>query len=472
VGFWGWFRRTKLVFLLALALSVPFSETAHAGKKKRFEPPLLFGVDAPMVEPKIETDPRLPVGAAITTRSRPRASLPACSPRAPVCVHPTSAALEPVTVLGALAALENAYERLVGALALPPPLSDDGRGGSDALDLYLSLPDTTTRPFDRVEVVAEDRAFGGFDSAPGYCLAAADPGVLVERAATLCVAEAIALRLDPGETPHLRRAFATELWWITGTPTSFDFEAVDAAQRAPHRALAERELGPRSEGSAILFDYLERSLGTGPPGALSTALFSASAQETPADSAVWHDEPDVFDVLRHTFDESEHRMAEVLGDLAVARAFGGDRDDGEHPLGLEWAGTFGAPRFDWVVPWSGLPKRVRLTPVEPTGMAAVFLDLAGMPPAATLGFQAEWEPPAEFRWQLVKIDADGNEMGRIDVPFQERQTSAEARIVDLKGARAVVAVGAHLERVDLEHPFDPDVAPFEPHAALVYFVAL
>jgi hypothetical protein len=36
----------------------------------------------------------------------------------------------------------------------------------------------------------------------------------------------------------------------------------------------------------------------------------------------------------------------------------------------------------------------------------------------------------------------------------------------------VLVVGAHLERVDLDHPFDPDVAPFEPHSALVYLVAM
>jgi hypothetical protein len=280
------------------------------------------------------------------------------------------------------------------------------------------------------------------------------------------------LRLDPGETPHLRRAFATELWWLVGARTNFDFEAVDAVQRAPWRALGERELSPRSEGSAIFFDYLESSLGAGSPGTLSAALLSASAQVTPSEAATWHNEPDAFDVLRHTLDESEHRVAELLGDLAIARAFAGDRDDGQHSLSLAWAGTFGAPSFDWVIPFTKLPKRVRLTPVEPTGAAFVWLDLDRVPGATTLAFQAEWEPPAEFRWQLVKIDADGNEMGRLDVPFQERQTNVEARVVDLSGARAVLVVGAHLERVDLDHPFDPDVAPFEPHSALVYLVAM
>jgi hypothetical protein len=125
-----------------------------------------------------------------------------------------------------------------------------------------------------------------------------------------------------------------------------------------------------------------------------------------------------------------------------------------------------------VIPFSKLPKRVRLTPVEPTGAAFVLLELEGEQAGKTLAFQAEWEPPAEFRFELVKLDADGNELGRIEVPFQERERKVEARIVDLAGVRQVLVVGTHLERVDMEHPFDPDVAPFEPHAALVYLVEL
>ncbi len=467
----GWFRRPALLALVAFFVAVPLASTANAVNKRRFEPGLLFGGPTPLPERHVEIDPRLPVGAEIVARARPDAEQPACSFRAPVCVHRT-AGVDPRAALDALDGLERAYEKLVFALALPAPLGDGGRGGSDALDLYLVPSDRTTRTFERVRVFADARRFGGFDAAPGFCIASAETGALAERAATLCVGEAIALALDPAETPHTRRAFATELWWLTGAPTSIDFEAVNAVQDQPVRALAERELSVRSEGSAMFFDFLELSLGVGSPGTLSAALLSASGQVTPPESAVWHNEPDAFDVLLHSFGENEHQMAEMLGNLAVARAFGGDRDDGQHPLALAWAGEFGSPRFDWVLQFSKLPKHVRLSPVEPTGAAFVWLTLDAPTASKTLAFQARWEPPAEFRWQLVKIDADGNELGRIDVPFQERQTTAEARIVDLTGARAVLVVGAHLERVDVEHPFDPDVAPFEPHSALVYLVAM
>jgi hypothetical protein len=150
----------------------------------------------------------------------------------------------------------------------------------------------------------------------------------------------------------------------------------------------------------------------------------------------------------------------------------GSRDDGLHLAPLAWSGAFGAPSFDWVLPFSSLPRRVRLTPVEPTGAALVWVDLTGAPAGAPLGFQAEWEPPAQFQWVLVRVGADGRELGRLEVPFQQKETSVEARLVDLGDAKGVLIAGAHLEEVDGDHPFDPDVAPFEPHGAMVYVVEL
>jgi hypothetical protein len=377
----------------------------------------------------------------------------------------------PEAMLGALDALERAFDRVVTALELPAPLGDDGRGGSDAFDLYLLPSDETTPSYERVHVYADGLGLGGFDRASGFCTARADAPPLVERAATLCLGEAVALRLDPAETPDVRRAFATELWWLVGQPTNFDFEAIDRVERRPREAIAARELSATSEGHALFLDYLGTRLGTGGPADFATALFAASAQTTPATSADWHNEPDWFDVLRHTLPPGEAAMADLLGDFTVARAFLGEREDGRHLPALAWSGAFGTPSFDWTIPFSTLPRRVMLTPIEPTGAAFVSLDLRGAPAGLTLGFQANWEPPAEFQWELVVVGANG-EMSRLRVPFQERETSSEARLVNVHDARAIVVAGTQLERVDADHPFDPDVAPFEPHAASVYLVEL
>lgn len=448
---------------------------AHAGP--RSEPPLLLGGKATTPErPPVFSDPRLPTGSEFGTSERPErgelvAEPPACSTNGFVCVH-RAPGVTGTMALDALDALERAYERLVFALRLPAPLADGGRGGSDALDWYLQAPDDVSASYERVTVHADPRRLGGFDGAAGFCRAFADAGALLDRAATLCVGEAIALALDPGETPFLRRAFATELWWITGSPTSFDFEAIDRVQSRPDLAIASSELDSNAEGSALFFEYLESARSIGSPGAFSAALFSASAQSTPASADRYVNEPDAFDVLMHTLDENQKNMAELLGNFSVARAFAGEREDGAHLPGVAWAGAFGKPSFEWFFPLSSLPRRVKVGPIEPTGSAMIWVTLDRVEAGASVGVQATWEPPAEFQWHLVRIGADGSELGRVAIPFQERAREAEGRIVELGGAAALLVIGTHLERVDPEHPFDPDVAPFEPHSATVYLAKL
>jgi hypothetical protein len=419
----------------------------------------------------VETDPRLPTGARILAEPRPSSGERACSVREPVCVHGSSR-IAPAVALAALAALEHAYAGLVRGLELPAPLGDFDRGGGPELDLYLEPPDRVTPGFERVRVFPDAARPESFARASAFCAALADDDAwLLARAATLCVGESIAHRLDAAETPDVRRAFATELWWQIGLPTSFDFEAVSRVQSLPTAPIAERERTAASEGRAIFLEYLEAKLGTGEPGELSAALLSASAQTTAPDALAWQNEPDWFDVVRHTVGDSEPKMANLLGDFAVARAFLGEREDGHHLPSLAWTGAYGTARFDWTLPFKTLPRRVRLTPVEPTGAVLVWLDLAGAPQGFNLGMRAEWEPPAEFQWLLVTVGKTG-ELTRLEVPFQERETLAEARLVNIHDARGVLAIGTHLERVDGDHPFDPDVAPFEPHGALVYFVEL
>jgi hypothetical protein len=461
---------------LACVASVAAFAVLRGVSAQPAQPPLLLGGPPQREERTVTTDPRLPVGPRFTAAVRPGSDGRACSDRFPLCVHAATDAVSGSSVLGALASLELSFERLVLALRLPAPLGDHGEGGSDALDLYLLSPDAESPAYERVHVALSATPAGasaaGFDRAAAFCTAMADGAALLDRASTLCLGEAIALRLDPAETPHARRGFATALWWTVAPPTSADFEAIHAVQLAPERALALSELGPTSEGSAVLFTYLDQKLGVGDPGALAASLFSASAQRLEPNAASWQNEPDTFDVLRHTLEESRPRVASLLGDLAAARGVVGGRDEGAALAGLGWSGSFGAPSFDWVLPFASLPRRVRLTPVEPTGAALVWVDLTGAPPGVPLGFQAEWEPPAQFQWVLVRIGADGRELGRVEVPFQQKETSVEARLVDMGDAKGVLIAGAHLEEVDGDHPFDPDIAPFEPHGAMVYVVEL
>jgi hypothetical protein len=413
----------------------------------------------------VAIDPRLPTGARIEIPSRPSGKTPICSRLRPLCVHAEEAQASQAAL--ALAALELAYDRLVLTLGLPPPHADGALGGSDALDAYLSPPST------ELEVDAARLEPGPFSEASAFCRIPTSDPFLLERNATLCVAEAIAFGLDSSETPHLRRGFATWLWWAVGLPGAVDAEAIDEVQAHPERPIAERERSRSSEGSALFFEYLETLRSAGAPGELSAALLSASVSPSTPRELSYLNEPDVFDVLRHSLDEDAARFAALMVDFSIARAFVGERDDGLHLPALGWSGAFGRVRFDWLVKFSTLPRRVLVSPaVDSTGSVLLWLDLDEVGLGAALGFRAEWEPPVSFQWQLVRIGPDGDELGRIDIPYQLRSREAEGRVRNLDGARAVLIVGTNLEGIDLDHPFDPDVAPFEPHSATVYLARL
>jgi hypothetical protein len=442
--------------------------SAFGSKAPRRDPPLLFGGGPRAPHAPVLIDPELPTGPAFPSEvERPPGTAALCSTRTPVCVQEPSTIPE-ASARAALAALESAYERVVGALRLPEPAADGGLGGNDSLDLYLDPAQTDV-------VVARDApSLGLFDSASAFCLAPALSGALLERAATLCVGEALSFRLDAGESPSLRRAYATELWWLTGVITSLDVQAVDDVASHPERALFARNELTQDNGAALFFDFLERARSVDASGTLSTTLLAVAANQTRAGSLTWNNEPDLYDVLRHGFDEDTVEMADLIADFGTARAFLGDRDDGLHPPFTSWAGSFARARYDWLVPFSSLPRRVRSSrAIDPTGAELIWLTIDQVPPAdLVLGFQAEWEAPVAFEWRLISIDAQGRELGRVELPFQEQARSAEGRVVNLDGVRAVLAIGVNMGGVDASHPHDPDLDPFEPHACTVYFAKL
>jgi hypothetical protein len=431
---------------------------------------VLLGGASPSRKAPVALDPWLPTGARVFAGpSRPAEApeVPACSWKRPVCVHGARAVGQD-EALAALSALENAYEALILTLGLPAPISDWGRGGSDALDLYLG--DSAGAP---VEVGLDAPEPTSVDQASGFCMARPGSGTSWDRIAALCVAEASALRLDASASPHARRGFAAHLWRVVGRPESADWRTIDEFQSHPELAVASRDRTLRSEGAGLLLDFLQARLSAAFPGLLATSLIALGASKTAPDSARWDNEPDVFDVLRQSLEEKPRRMADLLGDFTVARAFAGNRDDGTHLPSLGWAGSFARPRFDWVIRLSSLPRRVAsLHPIEPTGAMYVWLQLDRPSDDLTLGFQAEWEAPVAFSWVLVRLDAQGRELSRVYAPVPQRGTKTDQRMVDFKGTAAVLVAGTNVGGVDPTHPFDPDVAPFEGHGCTVYLTAL
>lgn len=461
-------RKIARVVRGAAALVLLALPTSSQAARQVYDAPLLLGGGKPPRRAPVELDPWLPTGAPVYDGVERPASPqpPACSLQYPVCVH-TQAGVHATTPLLALQALERAYERLVLVLDLPRPLSDYEAGGTADFDLYLE-PNAPSP----LRVGHDPPAPGYWDRASAFCVVSDAPGEELERAATLCLAEAIALGVDAAATPEVRRAYATHVWWTVGSPTNRDWLILDNAQAHPERSLVGLDVTATTTG--MFFEYVDVLASALGPTGLSTAFLSAASGKTAPSSLRWDNEPDVLDVLRHTLDERTGRVAALFGDLAVRRAFLGSRDEGSHWPWLAWAGDFGRVRFDWVLPWSSLPRRVLATrPLEPTGSVYFYVPLDGPLKAAdTLGFRAEWEGPSSFVWSLVRVGADGAELSRLDVPFQERGSSAEQRLTSLEGAAAVIVVGTNLGGVDLAHPYDPDIAPYEPAGCTVYLARL
>ncbi|MES1186316.1 MAG: hypothetical protein ABUL60_21065 [Myxococcales bacterium] len=463
----SWQERFGASLVASVVLST-LSWHANAKPPKR-DPPLLFGGPVSRPKAKLPLDPRLPTGEPLPAiQPRPRAVASLCSFLRPVCVHATTATQQAM-LPEALQAFEGAYERVVLSLGLPAPLGDADAGGTDALDWYLGAAP------DELSAVSEALLPGRMDAAPVFCRSGAASGALLQRQASLCVGEALASTLDAGESPGARHAFALELWWITGSKTSLDVQAVDDAQRNPAGALAVD--GEPSAGAvgrfALLLETLETTRSAASPAVLSASMLSAAANRTPPAAAAFDDEPDVFDVLRHSLDEELPRYADLMVDFALRRALAGDRDDGTRLPSLAFAGSFARPHFDWVIPFSTLPRRVLSgTPIAPGGAELIWLELDDAPIGAAIGFRAEWEAPVAFQWRLLVIDRAGRDVRRIDVTFKERGLDADARVLRLDGAKAIVIAGVNLGGVDLSYPFDPDIRPFEPSACTVYLVSM
>jgi len=409
-------------------------------------------------------DPLIPTGGSFDVGRRPSAAdePAACSLRAPACVHRARGVPE-ATVIAWLSGLERAFDRLTGVLGLPTPLPDDGRGGGPALDLYLVPGASDVRTEVDVWEVPALR-----DAASAFCVAGAD-GRGVERASSLCVAEAIALRLDASETPFSRRALASELWYATATPTTADAEALDDYQAHPELATVARERSRYAEGSALFLDFLDGAKGAREPASMSLATFSlASGARSTGDFRLTN-EPDTLDVLRTNFGATPTEFARLLGDFTTRRAFVGSRDAEDYFPAFRFSSDFGRVRFEWSVPFSSLPRTLApARPIDPTGTTYLWVSLDGAPPGATLFFGADWEPPVAFKWTLTLVGGNGRVVRTVEVPFLERGTHVERTMTELGGGAGVLVSGINMGGLGPTYPFDPDFEPYEPHSYVVY----
>ena len=74
-------------------------------------------------------------------------------------------------------------------------------------------------------------------------------------------------------------------------------------------------------------------------------------------------------------------------------------------------------------------------------------------------FIAEWEESFVFQWCLVRVDAQGREIGRSDVGGVFGKNLVQLTINDLGEAAGLLIVGTSLGQDDRSKPYDPDLGP-------------
>jgi hypothetical protein len=398
----------------------------------------------------------------------PPEALRLCSFDLPVCVHAASAADGPAA-LETLQEAERALRALRAQALLPWPISDGDQGGTGALDLYLrplggahyriGIDIPSSFPVDRAP------AFGVIERTlrPGCALATA-----VHRV----VATAMLAAIDAGESPTTFASSAVYYAMLSSRCGGEVIEGVDRDQAHPERCPLPPIALDDPKASPLLPWLLDESFGAGTPGSLLTGLWYGAQQSTPPVSPRFQNRPDFIEVLARLAKAREKKLHDILIDLAITRAFLGDRSDGEHLGESAFLGAAGRPRFDASWPVTSLPRRIAFTPLEPLGAVYLWVDLAGARPGQKLGFQATWEYPTSLRWAIVRVDADGHEAGRILPLWQRGVFTVEQEIIDLDRSAGLLLVGVNGGQADLDVLASTDETPYEPHGGTVYLAPI
>jgi hypothetical protein len=415
-----------------------------------------------------------PSGPVITRWERPdlgAGELRACSFRRPLCVHGTRAT-PPHVVLATLAAGERAWGVLTGALRLPAP---DGDPGTGAFDVYLvaDAPGVAMAALD----LRDPRAVLDRASAFAVVDATLPEGCARDAAVARAVARGAVWRASPATDLATARAESAYLARLMEPCAMALPDGVDRFQAHPERALTdtwaeERPLEGEAfdRGAALFYWWLDVSFGA-EPGAVVRALWALTPTSTPAGSFRWMGRPHGFDVLQASFKGvlgTGSTLDDLLLEFAVARAFVGDADDGQHLPESRGLGAAGRVRHEWDIAWPTTPRRLASgAGVAPTGATFIGIDHGGAPPGSRLRVEASWEEHAKMRWAVVKLDAAGRATVMLPIPSRERGTDAQMTVADLDDVARILLVGTNTG--DPTYPFDPNDEVWEPHGWTVTF---
>lgn len=447
------------VFLASVAAAACSSEGSGASRNKaRSAAPSSSLTENEGDEEDTELPPPigLPRGASVersraALRERPEVSGPSrCDAERRFCAHPTGAGSVPERALvEILAAANDAFDALL-ALGLPRPKCDGENGGDPRIDLYVDPTAPDARAF-----VDPGSTGPGFDRGSGFIVAPPfGVGCGSKSRLAAAVGKLILIGQDSALEPNALEMLGGYLGHLASPCSIAELEAIDTLQRAPERTPIGG-LGEEEPASFLFPWFIEDRYGTGEPGKLAVALASISGQITPADRPLV-DEPDMFDALRVTQHNNKTSLAETMLEFSIARAFLGSRSDELHMRDVAKYGDLARPRMEWSVKYASLPRTLApLRPIEPLGATYVYVDLTGADASSEVTLAVDWEPPVGFAWAILKLAADGSEIGRKELIPLLGATHVEATVRDLGQAASLLIVGVHEGISRRDAPFDP-----------------
>lgn len=368
----------------------------------------------------------------------------ACSTRFPLCVHAAGPKDIPAAK-AALPALESAWSTFA-VLDLPAPDPDPF---TLAYDVFIGDENAThLEARDVRSRIDRGRAFSTLDRRMRA-------GCNLDAAAFTTLARASLYRAAPATEEGTAIAQLEALRELA-VPCASNADGVDTFQTHADLAFSDPHAGETfARGGAMFWTWLDRSFGRA-PGILVTTTWALHPSITPFPNARWINEPDTFDVLRLTFKgalSTNNKVDDLWLDFAVARAL----DPARVPL-------------SWDIPWPTKPRRLApLRPVAPTGASYILVHHAGAPAGARLRVEAEWEQHALFLFALVKLDANGHEIGRVPIPTRERATEAQMSLVVPPEAESILIVAMNAGDPAVALDADDDV--LEPHGFTVTVAA-
>jgi hypothetical protein len=391
-----------------------------------------------------------------------------CSTRHRLCVRP-SARVARARALDGLASVERDWDMATDVLGLPAP--DAALDG--AYDVYLvDANDAAPIADGGATFVAERDVRSALDRASAFTVVDARlAGCAFDATLARELARASLLRAAPATAAGVAQAEAAYPAKLM-VPCSVAFDdGTPLFQMHPDRAIvdgwpdAEPGVGKQFDrGASTFFWWLDSTYGTS-PASVVRGTWALTATRTPLGSWLWNGDPDAFAVLKATFKGAlgtGSTVDDLYVDFAVARAFLGSADDGQHLPESRTLGDGARVRVDWDVAWPSSARRFQSsTGVGPLGAAYVLVHHAGAPPSQSLRVEVSWEEHARMRWVVVKLDAQGKEMAEMTIPSLDLGTEAQLTVMELDQVDSVLLVGVNLG--DPKWAFDPDDGVWEPH---------